>query len=95
MRYFLHTLVKLYFVRQIALVDILNALDVHPDSIVGHSLGELACAYADGCLSAEQVILTAYWRGRCVFEADLPPGAMAAVGEQLRQRTSTYTTFDN
>lgn len=48
--------------------------------VVGHSVGELGCAYADGALAAEQTVLAAYWRGRAVQEATLPPGAMAAVG---------------
>lgn len=51
--------------------------------MVGHSVGELGCAYADGCLTAEQTVLTAYWRGTAVQEACLPPGAMAAVGKLL------------
>ncbi|KOB71689.1 Uncharacterized protein OBRU01_13331, partial [Operophtera brumata] len=29
----------------------------------GHSVGELGCAYADGCLTAEEMILSAYSRG--------------------------------
>ena len=51
------------------------------EGYVGHSVGELGCAYADGALTAEQTVLAAYWRGRAVEEADLTEGAMAAVGE--------------
>ncbi|KAF2893821.1 hypothetical protein ILUMI_12358 [Ignelater luminosus] len=47
---------------------------------MGHSVGELGCAYADGCLSAEQMVLCAYSRGRASLEADLIKGMMAAVG---------------
>ncbi|XP_066991506.2 fatty acid synthase [Anabrus simplex] len=65
---------------QVALVDVLNALDIHPDGIVGHSVGELGCAYADGTFTAEQTVLAAYWRGRSILESKLPPGSMAAVG---------------
>lgn len=50
------------------------------DGLIGHSVGELGCAYADGALNAEQTVLAAYWRGRSVEEAGLPVGAMAAVG---------------
>lgn len=64
---------------QIALIDLLNSLGLSPDGIVGHSAGELACSYADGCFTAEQTILAAYWRGRCVIECKPPKGAMAAV----------------
>jgi fatty acid synthase len=31
--------------------------------MIGHSAGELACAYADGCLTMEQTILSAYFIG--------------------------------
>ncbi|XP_035213956.1 fatty acid synthase-like [Stegodyphus dumicola] len=65
---------------QIALIDVLKSLDIHPDGIVGHSTGELVCAYADGCCTAKQTILSAYWRGIAVERSSLPTGAMAAVG---------------
>ncbi|XP_077184140.1 fatty acid synthase [Paroedura picta] len=65
---------------QIAQIDLLKAMGLQPDGIVGHSVGELACGYADNSLSHEEAILAAYWRGRCIKEAKLPPGGMAAVG---------------
>ncbi|GFY63851.1 fatty acid synthase [Trichonephila inaurata madagascariensis] len=65
---------------QVALVDILNHIGITPDGIVGHSVGELGCAYADGTFTAEQMILAAYWRGKAVEEAKLEHGAMAALG---------------
>ena len=36
---------------------------ITPDGIVGHSVGELGCAYADESFTAREVILAAYWRG--------------------------------
>ncbi|XP_067671035.1 fatty acid synthase-like [Haliotis asinina] len=65
---------------QLALVDMLKQMGVTPDGLVGHSVGELGCAYADGSLTAEETLLASYWRGRCIQEATLPPGGMAAVG---------------
>lgn len=65
---------------QIAQIDILKSMNLEPDGILGHSVGELACGYADNSLSHEEAILAAYWRGRCIKEAQLPPGGMAAVG---------------
>ncbi|XP_074648828.1 fatty acid synthase-like isoform X2 [Tubulanus polymorphus] len=65
---------------QVALVDMLTVMGIKPDGMVGHSVGELGCAYADGGLTAEETVLAAYWRGRCVTDAKLPPGGMAAVG---------------
>ncbi|XP_059050780.1 fatty acid synthase-like [Achroia grisella] len=70
---------------QVALVDVLRAVDIRPDGIVGHSVGELGCAYADETLTAEQTVLAAYWRGRSIVDAVLPPGAMAAVGLTWQQ----------
>ncbi|KAM4525063.1 fatty acid synthase isoform 2-T2 [Odontesthes bonariensis] len=65
---------------QIALIDLLTKIGLQPDGIIGHSVGELACGYADGSLSHNEAILAAYWRGHCIKEAKLPPGGMAAVG---------------
>ncbi|KOB66860.1 Uncharacterized protein OBRU01_20664 [Operophtera brumata] len=65
---------------QIGLTDILKELGLKPDKIIGHSTGELGCAYADGCLTAEEMILAAYSRGRVSLDTQLIHGAMAAVG---------------
>ncbi|KAM6897707.1 fatty acid synthase [Xenentodon cancila] len=65
---------------QIALIDLLTKMGLQPDGIIGHSVGELACGYADGSLSHAEAILAAYWRGLCIKDASLPPGGMAAVG---------------
>nr|AGR49310.1 fatty acid synthase [Agrotis ipsilon] len=70
---------------QVALVDVLRALEIRPDGIVGHSVGEIGCAYADETLTAEQAVLAAYWRGRSIVDAKLAPGAMAAVGLSWEQ----------
>ena len=74
---------------QIALVDVLRTCGIEPDGIVGHSVGELGCAYGDGCFNLEQMILSAYWRGKCVEDANLCGGLMAAVGlswEECKKR---------
>lgn len=66
---------------QVALTDLLKTLNIEPDGIIGHSAGELGAAYMDGCLTAEQTVLAAYWRGKSVLETPgLPQGKMAAVG---------------
>lgn len=59
---------------QIGLTDVLKAVGIQPDGIIGHSVGELGCAYADGCLTAEEMILSAHARGRASIEADLIKG---------------------
>nr|NP_001137778.2 fatty acid synthase 1, isoform C [Drosophila melanogaster]ACL82985.2 fatty acid synthase 1, isoform C [Drosophila melanogaster] len=65
---------------QVALTDLLSSLGIHPDGIVGHSVGELGCAYADGCFTPEQTVLAAYWRGKSILDTQLAKGKMAAVG---------------
>lgn len=65
------------------MVDLLRSIGVEPDGMVGHSVGELGCAYADGTFTATQAVLAAYWRGRSIMESKLPTGAMAAVGKPL------------
>jgi fatty acid synthase, animal type len=69
---------------EIALTDILKALGIEPDFIVGHSVGEIGCAYGDGCWSAEETILAAYARGIASAETKVIEGAMAAVGLNFR-----------
>ncbi|OTF83995.1 hypothetical protein BLA29_012262, partial [Euroglyphus maynei] len=54
---------------QIALYDLLKSLQLPISGYIGHSFGEIACAYADGCLTAEQALLTSYWRGKTVQDA--------------------------
>lgn len=62
------------------MTDVLFAVGIQPDGIIGHSVGELGCAYADGTFTAEQTVLAAFWRGRSILESKLPAGSMAAVG---------------
>jgi fatty acid synthase len=64
---------------QIGMVDALKELGIEPDYIIGHSVGEIVCAYADGCFTAEQTILFAYYRGLAFQENEMIDGAMAAV----------------
>lgn len=63
-----------------ALVDLLKSIGIEADGFVGHSVGELGCAYADGTFTADQAILIAYSRGRSLLESKVPQGSMAAIG---------------
>ena len=60
---------------QVGLVDMLrDEYGIEPAGMLGHSAGEIACGYADGCLTREQTVLIAYHRG-----VSLPdPGHMFA-----------------
>ena len=80
---------------QIALVDFLRQLEIEPGFVIGHSIGELTCAYADQCLSLEETITAAYIRGLCMSEMiEQKPGKMAAIGctwEQAQQYCKQYS----
>lgn len=65
---------------QIALADFLKSLEIPMDFIIGHSAGEMVCAYADGAITLEQCILSAYYKGKVSAEGKTIVGAMAAVG---------------
>ena len=78
---FLNSVLNNMLCMQIGLVDILRAVGIEPDGIVGHLVGELGCAYVDGCFTAEQMVLAAYYRGRASLETELVKGLMAAVGK--------------
>ena len=63
---------------QIGLVDMLKEeYGIEPAGMLGHSAGEIACGYADGCLTREQTVLIAYHRGACrvPITSSQPPAA--------------------
>ena len=62
------------------MIDVLKSVGIEPDNIIGHSAGETSCAYVDGCFTAEECILAAYYRGLASAESELICGSMAAVG---------------
>ncbi|CAH0696878.1 unnamed protein product [Spodoptera exigua] len=70
---------------QIGLTDILRAVGLVPDNVIGHSVGELGCAYADGCVTAEEMILLSYNRGIVSTTTEFTRGTMAAVGMGFKQ----------
>lgn len=66
---------------EIALFDLIKALGIVPDGIIGHSFGEIAAAYADGCLTTSEALFVSYIRGK-ITESDkrITKGLMAVVG---------------
>jgi acyl transferase domain-containing protein/NADPH:quinone reductase-like Zn-dependent oxidoreductase/SAM-dependent methyltransferase len=68
---------------QIALVDLLSEWGITPQSVTGHSSGEIAAAYTAGALSFESAIEVAYHRGVLSSYASKihgQAGSMLAVG---------------
>ncbi|KXJ89683.1 hypothetical protein Micbo1qcDRAFT_212101 [Microdochium bolleyi] len=69
---------------QIALVDLLQSLGITLHTVIGHSSGEIAAAYAAGRLTVKDAILIAYYRGMVISQSlhstDGFQGGMLAVG---------------
>lgn len=64
---------------ELALVNLLKELEVEPDYILGHSFGEVACGYVDGCLTEEESLMSSYYRGKVSLRGSKVPGKMAFV----------------
>lgn len=64
---------------QIGLINFLRECGVRPSSVVGHSSGEVAAAYASEPISAKDAILIAHYRG-LTMKGVTKKGKMAAVG---------------
>ena len=72
------------FAIQAALVDTLKALGAKPEAVIGHSMGEVAAAYATGGLGLEDAVRVICVRSRLMGDAegqvsDAEAGAMALV----------------
>lgn len=52
-------------------MDVLSSLKISPDYIIGESFGELAAAYAEGVLTAEEAILSSYAIGTILSETKI------------------------
>ncbi|GFW30739.1 hypothetical protein TNCV_4088591 [Trichonephila clavipes] len=77
---------------QIALVDTLDAVGVEPSGFIGQGMGELLCGYMDGSLTAEQVILAAYWIAKTLEETKLEDGAMIDTRERDARAAVLFQT---
>ncbi|XP_077986958.1 putative polyketide synthase 1 [Glandiceps talaboti] len=68
---------------QIGIFHLLNHWGIHPDVIVGHSLGEVAAAYACGGMSMDEAVTAIYHRS--TQQAKLKgAGSMAALRQDLK-----------
>ncbi|KAB5585722.1 putative polyketide synthase [Coniochaeta sp. 2T2.1] len=75
---------------QIGLVDVLKSIGVSFHTVVGHSSGEMAAAYAAGRLSARDAMLISYYRGMFAHLAggeNGKKGTMIAVGLSKQDAT--------
>jgi len=53
---------------QLVILDILKSWGVNPQSVMGHSSGEIAAAAAAGLLTPEEAIKVAYYRGQAAAD---------------------------
>ena len=67
---------------QIMLVKVLQKAGICFNAVVGHSSGEIACAYVAGFLSARDAIRIAFYRGK--FTPLAKGGAMIAAGTDMQ-----------
>lgn len=71
---------------QIALVDLLTSLSIHPTQVIGHSSGEIAAAFASGAISRETAWEVAYYRG--LFAGIIPTKAPKLKGGMIAVQMS-------
>lgn len=67
------------FALQVSLTKLLESMDIIPDAVVGHSVGEVAAAYVSGALTLEDALLLSYHRSR-LQQTLAGKGKMMAVG---------------
>ncbi|KAK7979719.1 hypothetical protein PG989_012176 [Apiospora arundinis] len=66
---------------QLGLTDLLRSWGVKPLSVIGHSSGEIAAAYATGAICLKEAMAIAYYRGKLASSLKGVQGAMIAVGQ--------------
>ncbi len=75
---------------EMALCDLWRSWGVEPDAVVGHSVGEVAAAYAAGALSFDDTLRVAVEYGRTLGKIDGRGalGVVALAPDEVRQRIS-------
>jgi acyl transferase domain-containing protein/aryl carrier-like protein len=71
------------FAVQYALTRLWASWGIVPDAVIGHSVGEVASAWASGALTLEDAVAVSYHRSRlqqAIARRDVEPGAMVAAG---------------
>lgn len=83
---------SLLFAFEVAMFRLLESFGIHPDLVTGHSLGEIAAAYASGALSLRDASTIVKCRGKLM--ADLPPNgimvSVAASEEEAAEEISRH-----
>ena len=80
------------FAVQVGLAALWRSWGIHPDAVVGHSVGEVAAAHVAGVLSLEDAVRVIFHRGR-LMQGATGRGKMAAVElpeKEIEQVLSGY-----
>ncbi|GAA1925355.1 type I polyketide synthase [Streptantibioticus ferralitis] len=72
------------FALQVALTELWASLGIRPDAVIGHSAGEIAAAYAAGCLTFEDAVQVIYERAR-LQQLTVGQGRLAAAAISLER----------
>ena len=83
------------FVVQAALTELLRHRGLRPDGYVGHSVGEIAAAWAAGCLTLEEATRTVYHRSNVMRGFKGEEGAMLAAGVSAARAESMILAGSN
>ncbi|CAI6339140.1 unnamed protein product [Periconia digitata] len=80
---------------QLALIALLQSWGVVPRTVMGHSSGEIAAAYAAGIISFEAAVAISYFRGLVAGKLIADPtakGAMLALGASAEEAEKLFPT---
>ncbi len=83
----------LNYVLQAGLTEVMKLRGIVPDAIIGHSIGEVAAAYASGILSLEEGLLVAYYRAT-IQSIQKNKGTMLAAGMSLQEVQLILAQYD-
>lgn len=81
------------FAVQVGLTALWQSWNISPAAIVGHSTGEVAAAYASGCLTLSDAVKVIYHRSR-LQQLAAGKGTMAAVGLSVTRAKQLLSDYD-
>lgn len=82
------------FAIQAALTALWKSWGIEPDMVIGHSIGEVATAYAAGAFSLEEATRIIYHRGRCM-DKESSKGKILAAGISLKEAEQIIQGYED